>query len=102
MKTTNSGKSTSAIKPTLTREPERSESDAPVENAPPPQNTIMNFFRDWDRFFLSPLDPTLLGFVRICVGLIVLYVHFAYTEDLLDFVGPDAWVNGEMYTQLRR
>jgi hypothetical protein len=43
------------------------------------------------RFFFSPTDPTTLGFMRIMTGLILLYVHAAYSLDLQAFLGPHAW-----------
>jgi len=43
------------------------------------------------RFFFSPTDPTTLGFMRIMTGLVLLYTHAAYTPDLKEFFGPDAW-----------
>lgn len=50
--------------------------------------------QDWDRFWFAPRDPTALGFIRICVGIILLYVHLAYTPGLVrDYVGRNAWIN---------
>jgi hypothetical protein len=49
--------------------------------------------RAWDRFWFTPADPTTLGLVRIFCGLIVLYVHLAYTYDLQDLFGAGAWLN---------
>src|SRR4051794_37345670 len=46
--------------------------------------------RGWNQFWFTPGDPTTLGFVRICCGLIVLYVHLAYTFDLQEFMGNPA------------
>lgn len=43
------------------------------------------------RFFFSPTDPTTLGFMRIMTGLILLYVHLAYSLDLQAFFGQHAW-----------
>jgi hypothetical protein len=43
------------------------------------------------RFFFTPTDPTTLGFMRIMTGLILLYVHAAYSLDLQAFFGPHAW-----------
>lgn len=43
------------------------------------------------RFFFSPTDPTTLGFMRIMTGLILLYVHAAYSLDMNAFLGPNAW-----------
>jgi hypothetical protein len=58
--------------------------------------------RGWNRFWFTPADPTLLGFIRICCGLVVFYVHFAYSYDLQTFFGRDAWVNLDRINQFRR
>jgi hypothetical protein len=60
-----------------------------------------SWFAAWDRFWFQPLNPTTLGFMRICCGLIVLYVHLSYSWNLLSFVGPDAWIS-EKYTERTR
>ena len=36
----------------------------------------------WKDFWFSAADPTTLGFIRICTGLLVLYIHLAYSLDL--------------------
>jgi hypothetical protein len=68
----------------------------------PASGIFMTAVRGWDRFWFHPADPTVLGFVRILVGLVALYVHFAYTGDLLDFVGPDGWVSKETFDIFRK
>ncbi len=55
----------------------------------------------WSRFWFSPGDPTTLGLIRIFAGLIVLYVHLAYTPDLLSFFGRDAWYSQDMINETR-
>ncbi|MFL5245671.1 MAG: hypothetical protein ACJ8FY_26545 [Gemmataceae bacterium] len=47
----------------------------------------------WTRFWFSLGDPSTLGFMRICTGLMVLYVHLNYTGTLHAFFGEDAWIN---------
>lgn len=59
----------------------------------PSANPIVRSVKAWDRFWFFPADPTLLGFLRICAGLITLYIHFAYTYDLQALLGKDAWVD---------
>ena len=54
------------------------------------------------RFFFSPTDPSTLGFMRIMAGLLVLYVHAAYSLDLQAFLGPNAWLNQEVANRQRR
>ncbi|HEY7307733.1 MAG TPA: HTTM domain-containing protein [Gemmataceae bacterium] len=56
------------------------------------EHPLMTPVRGWDRFFFHPIDPTSLGLVRICTGIIVLYVHFVYSLGLMNYIGPDAWI----------
>jgi hypothetical protein len=72
------------------------------------ENALFRAVRAWDQFWFRPSDPTTLGFIRICAGLIVMYVQLAYSFGLMDYVGPHAWVDtkalhylsheGEVYT----
>ena len=45
----------------------------------------------WARFWFQPTDPTVLGFMRIITGLLVIYVHLAYCFDLRNFFGADGY-----------
>ena len=54
------------------------------------------------RFFFSPTDPTTLGFMRIMTGLLLLYVHAAYSLDLQALVGPHGWWDHQAANQQRR
>ena len=47
--------------------------------------------RGWNAFWFTPRDPLVLGFIRICCGLITLYTFFSYSFTLGDFFGPHAW-----------
>ena len=55
----------------------------------------------WDRFWFAPADPTPLGLIRICCGLTVLYIHFAYTFDLQTLFGEHAWLDLRTVTEFR-
>jgi hypothetical protein len=61
----------------------------------------MDAVRGWDRFWFSPQDPTTLCFIRICAGLLILYVHITYSWDLLGYVGPKAWLSKEAADYVR-
>jgi hypothetical protein len=65
------------------------------------QEPLRNFARAWDRFWFSPGDPTTLGLIRICCGLIALYVHLAYSFGLLQFVGPLGWIGSDTQQFMR-
>ena len=56
----------------------------------------------WNDFFFRPGDPTTLGLMRLIVGVIVVYVHFAYTPDLIEFFGPKAWADLELINRHRK
>jgi hypothetical protein len=56
---------------------------------------VMDAVRGWNRFWFAPQDPTTLCFIRLCAGLLILYVHITYSWDLLGYVGPEAWLDKE-------
>lgn len=70
----------------------------PIEPPPSPAAVIQG----WNRFWFAPADPTVLGLVRICAGLVVLYIHLAYSFDLQAVFGSDAWVNLASFNEVRR
>ena len=59
-------------------------------------------YREWERFWFRPADPTLLGLIRIGCGLIVLYSMIACAFDLQNFVGEDGWLDLETTLQTVR
>lgn len=54
----------------------------------------------WDRFFFTPTDPLVLGVIRLCVGMILLYIHLTCFDQAPHLIGPDAWVDQEAITRL--
>ena len=44
---------------------------------------------DWDRFWFTPVSPSLLGILRILVGGMVLYTHAVWTLGLSTFFSDD-------------
>src|SRR5208282_5422751 len=54
-----------------------------------------------DAFFFRPADPTVLGLMRICTGVLALYVHLIYSFDLQALCGKDAWLNLQTANELR-
>jgi hypothetical protein len=63
--------------------------------------SLKEVIQGWNRFWFSPRDPTLLGFMRICCGLVVLYIHIAYTQDLQELFGKNAWISVDTINELR-
>ncbi len=55
----------------------------------------------WNRFWFTPADPTVLGLIRISCGLITLYVHLAYSLDLQQFFGREAWLSLDLANEYR-
>ncbi|MFN4261660.1 MAG: hypothetical protein ACK4RK_20450 [Gemmataceae bacterium] len=64
-------------------------------------NLLTYLVKTWNWFWFTPSDPTTLGLIRICAGLLVMYIHFAYTPDLQEFFGANAWVDTETADELR-
>ncbi|HLN32250.1 MAG TPA: hypothetical protein VK395_31265 [Gemmataceae bacterium] len=65
-------------------------------------SALRSALQSWNHFWFRPADPTVLGFIRIWCGLITLYVHVAYTVDLQEFFGKDAWFSLPLATEFRR
>src|SRR5947209_19286604 len=72
--------------------------EAPAET---PLETARQVARAWDRFWFTPADPTTLGLIRICCGIITLYVHIAYSFGLLSYVGADGWIDNDVANFVR-
>jgi len=49
--------------------------------------------RDWNTFWYTPADPTLLGVIRLLTGLMLLYTHAVWGLALDDFFGPSSWLS---------
>jgi Vitamin K-dependent gamma-carboxylase len=60
---------------------------------PAARGVVGRVLQGWDRFWFRPCDPTTLGLVRVCTGVIVLFVHLVYTFELQDLMGEHAWVS---------
>jgi hypothetical protein len=56
-------------------------------------NVARNVGRDWNSFWYTPADPTLLGFLRVCTGLMLVYTHAVWGLALKDFFGPTSWLS---------
>jgi Vitamin K-dependent gamma-carboxylase len=50
----------------------------------------------WNAFWYTPVDPTLLGLIRIMTGLMLLYTHAVWGLALNEFFGPDSWISHEL------
>ena len=81
------------------RTPSYQTSPQATEDAPA---GFASFARSWDRFWFRPADPLPLGFIRICTGIVILYIHLIYSLDLQALVGKDAWVDDSVMNYLRK
>ncbi|QEG31935.1 hypothetical protein GobsT_67830 [Gemmata obscuriglobus] len=64
-------------------------SEAPSITAPEP--VYRTPWQRWVGFWFPAADPTTLGFIRVTTGLLVLYIHIAYSIDLQQFFGKHGW-----------
>ncbi len=63
------------------------------EAAFPEERGWRRLVRDWNAFWFTPRDPTMLGVMRILCGAICFYSLFMYSFTLQDFLGPNAWLD---------
>ncbi|MBY0229864.1 MAG: hypothetical protein K2W96_11335 [Gemmataceae bacterium] len=56
----------------------------------------------WDRFWFAPRDPRCLAFMRLAGGLVIFYVHLTYSWGLLQYLGPDAWLDKAQADYMRK
>jgi len=52
---------------------------------------VTGAFKAWNRFWFTPIDPSVLGIMRIFSGGMILYTHVIWTLRLDDFFGPNGW-----------
>ena len=77
--------------PSSPTNPPPAEPVVPVQPILAPDAEPIAPWQRWLKFWFPKSDPTTLGFIRICTGLLVLYIHFAYSLDLQAFFGKHAW-----------
>jgi hypothetical protein len=56
-----------------------------------PEPVERSLWQKWVGFWLPASDPTTLGFIRLTTGLLVLYIHLAYSVNLQQFFGKTGW-----------
>jgi hypothetical protein len=57
--------------------------------------------KDWDAFWYTPVDPTLLGLIRVLVGLMLLYTHGVWGLALDEFFGRDPWLSASLVKSIQ-
>ena len=68
----------------------------------PVADFLRQVLRGWDAFWFSPVDPTLLGLLRIFTGCMLVYTHLVWGLALDDFYGPDGWLTAETVASIQR
>ena len=53
-------------------------------------------------FWYTPVDPALLGLIRILTGMMLLYNHAIWGVVLNDFFGPDSWLSQDLVADYSR
>jgi hypothetical protein len=70
---------------------------------PSPADAAMPvWFRAWNRFWFTPIDPTGFGFMRVLCGLLVLASHLIYSYDLFSYLGPNSWLDEPTLNYIRK
>jgi len=54
----------------------------------------------WNRFWFTPRRPDILCVLRFLTGAMLLYCHAVLANDLLSFVGPNAWISDDLAREL--
>jgi hypothetical protein len=56
-------------------------------------NVLRTVEREWNAFWYTPADPTLLGLLRVLTGLMLVYTHAVWGLALDDFFGKTSWLS---------
>ena len=56
----------------------------------------------WDRFWFTPNEPHTLSLIRILAGSMLFYTHLVWAFDLLEFLGPNAWLPKDLAREFHR
>ena len=74
----------------------------PRVEAAPGESELPSWLRPWVRFWFAPIDPTGLGFIRICCGLLLLYNHLLYCYDFNSYLGRHSWLDASVQQYIRK
>jgi Vitamin K-dependent gamma-carboxylase len=65
------------------------------------KQTAQSVAADWNRFWYTPADPTLLGLIRTMTGLMLLYTHAVWGLALRDFFSSTSWLTPALVRNLQ-
>ncbi len=74
----------------------------PRIEAAPGDSELPAWLRPWLRFWFAPIDPTGLGFIRICCGLLLLYNHLLYCYDFNAYLGQNSYMDPSVQHYIRK
>lgn len=63
--------------------------------------TARGVARDWNAFWFTPADPTLMGLIRVLTGLMLLYTHAVWGLALNDFFGTTPWLSRSLVREMQ-
>jgi hypothetical protein len=72
----------------------------PATITPADDTGFIGFVRAVNRFFFQPSDTATLGLIRICAGLLTLYIHLVYSYEFFQLFGKDAWISEGLAEQI--
>jgi uncharacterized protein (TIGR03000 family) len=55
----------------------------------------------WSRFWFTPVDPSMLGLIRVFTGMMLVYTHAVWGMALPEFFGADGWLGEEAVRSLQ-
>lgn len=62
---------------------------------------LRSCWASWNAFWFTPASPLPLGLIRVCAGAVVLWLLSAYSPDLDEFLGENAWYSRNYVNRLR-
>jgi hypothetical protein len=65
------------------------------------KQTAQSVAADWNRFWYTPVEPTLLGLIRILTGLMLLYTHAVWGLALSDFFSSTGWLTPALVRKIQ-
>ncbi len=64
-------------------------------------NWLSDIFKSIDGFFFKPSTPHILAMIRLLAGSAIFYIHLTYTPTLMEYVGPEGWIQHDIMDMLR-
>lgn len=62
---------------------------------------VCHLRRAWDEFWFRSADIAPLAAIRVCTGLVLLYIYGSVAADVQSYLGAHAWVDSAALEQLR-